>query len=131
VERLRAAAADGRLDPDELDERLGRAYAARTLGELAPLTADLPAAPAPPASRTPARESPHVRQKLAGFLTANVVCIAVWLATGAHGSFWPIWVLLGTGIALFSAWVRAALGVDDEDDEPPARIRAPRPPASG
>jgi hypothetical protein len=40
---LREAAAEGRLTPDELDERMGAALAARTLGELAALTADLPA----------------------------------------------------------------------------------------
>lgn len=38
---LRDAAADGRLTLDEHHERLDRAYAARTLGELADLTADL------------------------------------------------------------------------------------------
>lgn len=40
---LRVAAGDGRLTPDELDERLERALTARTNGELAALTADLPA----------------------------------------------------------------------------------------
>jgi hypothetical protein len=35
--------AAGRLTVDEYDERLSRAYAARTYGELAELTADLPA----------------------------------------------------------------------------------------
>jgi hypothetical protein len=48
VEVFRDAAADGRLTPDELDERLGAALTARTLGELAGLTADLVAAPAAP-----------------------------------------------------------------------------------
>src|SRR5579875_3057437 len=38
---LAEAAADGRLTADEHAERCGRAYAARTLGELAELTADL------------------------------------------------------------------------------------------
>ncbi|MGA4843812.1 DUF1707 SHOCT-like domain-containing protein [Streptomyces sp. G45] len=42
VARLNAAAAEGRLDFDELDARLGRALVATTHGELAPLTADLP-----------------------------------------------------------------------------------------
>ncbi|KPC69602.1 hypothetical protein ADL27_54005, partial [Streptomyces sp. NRRL F-6602] len=42
VERLRDAAGDGRLDIDELEERVGRALTAKTYGELAPLTADLP-----------------------------------------------------------------------------------------
>jgi hypothetical protein len=42
VEILRVAAGDGRLTADELDERLDVALAARTSGELAALTADLP-----------------------------------------------------------------------------------------
>ena len=50
-ERLRRAAAEGRLDPDELDERLGAAYGARTIGELAPLTTD-ENSPMPVPSRT-------------------------------------------------------------------------------
>ncbi|MET7400163.1 DUF1707 domain-containing protein [Dactylosporangium sp. NPDC005572] len=43
AEVLRAAAAEGRLDLDEVDERLHAVYAARTYAELEPLTADLPA----------------------------------------------------------------------------------------
>ena len=39
---LRDHAVAGRLTPDELDERVGRALAARTLGELDALVADLP-----------------------------------------------------------------------------------------
>ncbi|MFJ6773668.1 DUF1707 domain-containing protein [Kitasatospora sp. NPDC091257] len=42
AELLRVAAGDGRLTPGELDERLEAALSARTLGELAGLTADLP-----------------------------------------------------------------------------------------
>ncbi|MFF1921889.1 DUF1707 domain-containing protein [Streptomyces sp. NPDC058221] len=46
VEVLREAAADGRIDLDELDTRLGLALAAKTRGELEPLTDDLgPAVP--------------------------------------------------------------------------------------
>ena len=44
VELLRVSAGDGRLTPDELDERLELAMTARTYGELAKLVADLPAA---------------------------------------------------------------------------------------
>ena len=46
VDALRVAAGDGRLSAEELDTRLERALSARTLGELAGLTADLPHAPA-------------------------------------------------------------------------------------
>ena len=49
VEVLRDAAADGRLTVDEFDERMAAALSSRTLAELAPLTADLVAAPAVPA----------------------------------------------------------------------------------
>lgn len=42
AEVLRVAAGDGRLTPAELDERLEAALTARTSGELAALTADLP-----------------------------------------------------------------------------------------
>ena len=45
IELLRAAVADGRLDPAEFDQRLDAALAARTIDALAPLTADLIAAP--------------------------------------------------------------------------------------
>lgn len=41
VEVLREALADGRIDAEEYHERLDTAYAARTLGDLAPLTGDL------------------------------------------------------------------------------------------
>jgi hypothetical protein len=44
LDALRAAA--GRLTAEELDTRLESALSARTLGELAELTADLPIAPA-------------------------------------------------------------------------------------
>jgi hypothetical protein len=45
VEVLRAAAGDGRITAEELDERLEAALTARTYGELAILTTDLPATP--------------------------------------------------------------------------------------
>jgi DUF1707 SHOCT-like domain len=43
VEVLKTAFAQGRLDTDELDDRVGRAFASRTYAELAALTADIPA----------------------------------------------------------------------------------------
>ena len=58
VEVLRVAAGDGRLTADELDQRLEAALTARTLGELAVLTTDLPAAPsrAVPAAAAEAKD---------------------------------------------------------------------------
>jgi hypothetical protein len=48
VERLSQHAATGRLTLDELEQRIGLAYGAKTRGDLAKLTADLPEAAATP-----------------------------------------------------------------------------------
>jgi hypothetical protein len=53
---LRDAAGDGRLDLEELDERLSAVYAAKTYGDLEPITRDLPSASSSPAvSAVPSR----------------------------------------------------------------------------
>jgi hypothetical protein len=51
---LRAGFTEGRLTQDELDDRIGRAYAARTYADLWRLTADLPAGPLPYPGGVPA-----------------------------------------------------------------------------
>jgi hypothetical protein len=48
ADRLRTAAGQGRITLDELEERLDAAYAAKTYGELVPITADLPLEDAQP-----------------------------------------------------------------------------------
>ena len=53
VELLRIAAGDGRLSAEELDQRLEMALAARTYGELAALTKDLPDAAGPAVAAEP------------------------------------------------------------------------------
>jgi Domain of unknown function (DUF1707) len=45
AERLRQAAVEGRLDPDELEQRLHAALRAKTYGELDRLLGDLPSQP--------------------------------------------------------------------------------------
>jgi hypothetical protein len=63
AEVLREAAGEGRIDLEELDQRLEATYAARTYADLVPITLDLPAEPTtsalgrPSASRSPARVS--------------------------------------------------------------------------
>jgi hypothetical protein len=59
VDVLKAGFAEGRLTQDEYNDRMGRAYSARTYGELATLTADLPAGVGPmPAWPVPAYQPP-------------------------------------------------------------------------
>ncbi len=57
---LHDAMGEGRLTLDELDERLQRTYASKTLGDLVPLTADLPAHGAIPVPTPMARPSSRI-----------------------------------------------------------------------
>jgi hypothetical protein len=84
AEALRTHAAAGRLDPDELEQRLEQAFAARTRGDLKPLMADLPATTTQP--RRPRRTFPSV----APVVPLAILLVAIWALTGA-GYFWPVW----------------------------------------
>ena len=81
AETLRTHAAAGRLDPDELEQRLEHAFAARTRADLEPLVADLPTAPP-----KPRREIPRIPP----VVPLAILLVAIWALTGA-GYFWPIW----------------------------------------
>ena len=90
ADRLRNAAAEGRLLAHELEERVARALRARTYGELDAVVADLPIA------RTTSRSS-------IGFVRP-AVAVAVVLATVA---IIAVAVLVITG--LLAAWAVGAL----------------------
>jgi hypothetical protein len=61
AEILREAAGEGRLDMDELDQRLEATYAARTYADLVPITLDLPSHPhARPVPVRPPAAAPQV-----------------------------------------------------------------------
>jgi nitroreductase len=97
AERLRTAAAEGRITASELEERLERAFSARTDAELEPLVADVPALaePAPRRERRRLRDSEHLR----AYLATMLLLVSIWALTGA-GYFWPIWPMLGWGIGV-------------------------------
>jgi hypothetical protein len=87
----------GRLSTEELEDRLRAAYAARTTNELDALRRDLPLTDRQTALSQAARRSHLTRrliQETGGSLSAFVVCTGIWLASGASGSFWPVWVLV-------------------------------------
>jgi Domain of unknown function (DUF1707) len=98
ADRLRRAAGEGRLAPEELEERLEAAFSARTEAELRPLVADLPAEPAPP-GRAPGRGRSRGRRhgELRAFVSTSILLVAIWALTGA-GYFWPVWPILGWGV---------------------------------
>ncbi|WP_116247459.1 DUF1707 domain-containing protein [Nocardiopsis sp. FIRDI 009] len=107
--------AQGRLDQEEFTDRLGQAYKARTVGELAEVTRDLPerdladlpgSAPrgaefavAPPISmRDPALLVPWIL-----YGGVNVLCFVIWLIlflTGQNSYPWFLWVLGPWGIVM-------------------------------
>jgi uncharacterized protein DUF1707/uncharacterized protein DUF4190 len=65
VDVLKAGFAEGRLTQDEYNERMNRAYAARTYAELMALTADLPAGAMPAVYPMPVYQPPVSTNSLA------------------------------------------------------------------
>ena len=96
VARLRDHGAAGRLEPEELEERVGSALSARTAGELSALLADLPRG-GRPRRRDRSRRAlgDHVRT----FVVVQTLLIAIWALSG-FGYSWVVWPLLGWGIGL-------------------------------
>ena len=76
VQRLRTAAMEGRIDSDELEQRLAEAYAARRCSELARLTADV--TPPAPVAEPLVFVKPESRVKLLAI--ASLVAAVFWFA---------------------------------------------------
>src|SRR5215831_10555442 len=86
--RLREHFAQGRLSPDELDERISAALTAKTIGDLRPIMADLPdpapVAPQPRQSRPWAmRRAPVYRRGPRLLPLVILVLIAALVIPGA------------------------------------------------
>ncbi|GAA4006625.1 hypothetical protein GCM10022232_53130 [Streptomyces plumbiresistens] len=89
VDVLRAGYGEGRLEKVEFDKRVGRAYAARTVGELALLVADLPQGPVPhpapvtavPRTFLPAPQ-PRTNGKAVGAAVCGLLCVPTFGFTG-------------------------------------------------
>ncbi|CAN5435605.1 hypothetical protein BH10ACT10_BH10ACT10_03710 [soil metagenome] len=89
AEVLRQAAGEGRIDLDELDQRLEAAYAAKTYGELVPITVDLPVAgrplpaprPSPPAWPAGARYSTSLA------IMSETKRVGPWVVEDQHSAF--------------------------------------------
>jgi Domain of unknown function (DUF1707) len=103
VTELRHHGAAGRLDVDELEERIESAYGARTYGDLQGLLADLPKRRVVPEPRPDWHGSHEWRV----FFAVNALLIAIWAVSGA-GYFWPVWVMAWWAFALL---MRSAPGL--------------------
>jgi hypothetical protein len=127
VRALRHHYAAGRLEDDELEERVGRACRATTRGELARLLADLPSDRGRRVATGVQRANrAMMRAHATSYAAVNGGFVAVWGATGG-GEFWPGWSLAVWGAFLGWHWgasraVRDAL----EQGRLPRRLRARR-----
>jgi hypothetical protein len=102
AEALRRHHVDGRLDTDELQERLGACYAARTLGDLEPLLADLPGA-GRPAARARGGGAPPWAWPAPAVLAVVVLLALATLGALAHGRPGPL-PFLAVFLLLRFAW---------------------------
>lgn len=130
---LREHYAAGRLDSGELEERVQRAYSARTIGELDALSADLPALPALPATRSEpdaaliqrrAELRQRALQSAGGSLAPFLICTLIWAATGS-GFFWPVFLLIAP-VALVARVGWALYGPAPDLEAAEAEIRGHR-----
>jgi hypothetical protein len=128
AQELREHMLAGRLTAAEFEERIERAYAASTRGELEVLKDDLPMSPATLKAEL-ARRKRVLRRRLvreaSGGLSISAVCVAIWLAAGASSSFWPIWVIIFTLLPALSNALRL-LGPSPDLDALEARVNRRR-----
>ncbi|SOR79744.1 DUF1707 and DUF4190 domain-containing protein [Streptomyces chartreusis] len=89
VDVLRAGYGEGRMEHDEFERRVARAYAARTVGELTMLVADLPQGPLPqpagvvPVPRTfPPVPRPQTNGKAVAAGVCGLLCVPTMGLTG-------------------------------------------------
>jgi hypothetical protein len=113
--------ADGRITVAEYDERVARAYAARTYGELGELTADLPAIdggrpvepvrheyrPAPVHACGPGGgRGRDPGSAWAAWRRVAIIVLAIWAISSLVAAqfiyFWPIWVIGPWGAMLLA-----------------------------
>lgn len=126
IDELREHTVAGRLTAEELDQRLEAAYKAKTRADLDKLRADLPIS-STAAKKALALRRSHLRRRLlqegGGAIAASAVCVAIWIAAGAHGAFWPIWVIIFTLMpAIRDGWALIGPGSDLQALE--ARLQA-------
>lgn len=102
AERLRGAAAEGRLLTDELEERLAAALRARTYGELDALVADLPLSLQRAGERQPSWLRPALGLAVAVTLALAAIAAVLFVLAGFVMMWLPwmllMWWLLGRGL---------------------------------
>jgi hypothetical protein len=92
AERLRNATAEGRLLAEELEDRLGAVFSARTYGELDTVVSDLPA----PRERNRHRTPLWAKATIALAIVVAVIAVLAVLALVVVGSAgaWMAWMVI-------------------------------------
>src|SRR5215831_12341086 len=130
IELLKVAFVEGRLTQDELDTRVGQAFASRTYADLADLTGDIPAGPAgaEPAG-TPARTLAKAAHRSAICLLVAFALVGVAALTGSEVL---VAMAICTGIAaIIAASGFLGYGVVDAWQERRSRGQLPPPRRDG
>ena len=129
---LREHHAAGRLTAEEFNDRVDKAFEAKTLGELDALMADLPAIdlyrlPHASMQRRPGRPgadslggallqsqgdlaargrfSPAWMAAWGSWLSVSLLCLVLWVVAGASGFPWPVCVAGPLGAILLGRWI--------------------------
>jgi hypothetical protein len=107
ADRLRQHHTDGRLDSDEFQERLDRCFAAKTVGELADLTRDLPGDPGRQSSGA-RRGSPLLGGlRMIPIVPIILAIVAIHLIVGVVSGLWIlIPLLIVARFTMFRCWGR-------------------------
>jgi hypothetical protein len=146
---LREHHAAGRLDAEEFNDRLDKAFAAKTVGELDELLSDLPSIdlyrlpdhglprrpPVPGASshagalaaagagRPHGRFSPAWQAAWGSWLSVSAVLVVIWTLSGM-GYPWFAWIVGPWGAIMLARWVTG----NHPDGQQHHQVRGPQPP---
>jgi hypothetical protein len=115
AEELKQHTHAGRLELHEFEERVGKAFAAKTQADLAALTVDLP--PLHPVYSGGPNQRPRGRgffhyaamAALSWYVSLCVLMIFLWAISGTS-YFWPIWVIVPWGVMLLPALLVGRMG---------------------
>ncbi|GAB3556950.1 DUF1707 SHOCT-like domain-containing protein [Spelaeicoccus albus] len=125
AQELADAFADGRLDREEYDERSDAVLRAKTLGDFPPILADLSPADGTPVPAKPSHDfqsqaerdyKRSFRQRLSGAIGSSAITTGIWgassMASGHLVFFWPVFVVVGTGVGVVTTLLNKGDQID-------------------
>jgi Domain of unknown function (DUF1707) len=126
---LRENLAEGRLTTDEFDERLDKALAAKTLGELEGLMTDLPGTGIsqrtdPSSDRAqgkPLSRTGRFRPASGALFALGVLVLVIWLISGAHTSLSFLWVVAALAVLVIARRIMGGRAPSQRESARPRR----------